>query len=302
MTAEPAYLALHRAGELRRRAERLARHFERCALCPRGCGVERRGVHGAGVCRTGALASVAAAFPHFGEESVLRGTQGSGTVFFTGCNLGCVFCQNWDISHERRGDALAPTALAQVMLALQAKGCHNLNVVTPSHVVPQLLAALDAAAAQGFRLPLVWNTGGYDSVDTLRELDGVVDIYMPDVKTLDSHYAQRDFGAPDYPDVVAAALAEMRRQVGPLLVDEAGLACRGLLVRHLVMPARTGDAAAVMRFVSEVAGPGTFVNVMDQYAPAGRAGRFADLRRSPTAHELAAAHEAAERCGLMRVP
>ncbi len=238
-SAWPAYLALHQTGELACRARELEARLAACTLCPRRCGSDRRS--GAdGVCGIGDRAVVASAGPHFGEEAPISGRRGSGTIFFSGCNLLCSFCQNSDISHGRAGRTVTARELAGIMLQLQDTGCHNINLVTPSHIVPQVLAALDIAAGEGLTLPLVYNTGGYDSLDTLRRLEGIVDIYMPDFKYASGEVADRLSGAPDYPEVARAALTEMHRQTGDLVLDAAGVARRGLLVRHLVLP---GDQA-----------------------------------------------------------
>ncbi|MCS7303783.1 MAG: radical SAM protein [Thermoguttaceae bacterium] len=249
-------------------------------------------------CRTGRRALVSSFFPHHGEEPCLRGWGGSGTIFFTHCNLRCVFCQNWDISWQGEGQPVQADQLARMMLWLQRAGCHNINFVTPSHVVPQILEALVLAAEGGLRLPLVYNTGGYDLVETLRLLDGVIDIYMPDVKFLDPQLAHRWTAAPDYPEVVRAAVREMYRQVGDLEIDEQGLARRGLLVRHLVMPGASEDTEQVMRFLAEEISPNTFVNVMAQYHPEGRAWHYPELARRIRPEEYRQAVAAARRYGL----
>ncbi|HOT24613.1 MAG TPA: radical SAM protein [Thermoleophilia bacterium] len=268
-TGRPSYVALSESGELGRRAQRAAGLLAACELCPRRCGVDRTTGAG-GVCGIGARARVASYGPHHGEESVLRGRAGSGTVFFGGCNLRCRFCQNSEISHRPAGEELAPAQLAAVFLDVQDMGCHNLNLVTPSHVVAQILAALAIAVPQGLRIPIVYNTGGYDAVETLALLDGVVDIYMPDVKLLDAEPAERYLTARDYPEVVRRAMTEMQRQVGDLVMGADGLAVRGLLVRHLVMPGLVAESEQVFAFLAGLS-PDTFVNVMDQYRPCAEA-------------------------------
>ncbi len=265
----PRYLCLSGKGELAERARRGRELQRECRLCPRGC-LAARLTGEIGICATAERAVVASYGPHHGEESCLSGWRGSGTIFFSGCSLGCVFCQNHDISQRRSGEPVGPEELAEIMLQLQAMGCHNVNLVTPTHVVPQILEALEVAAANGLRLPLVYNTSGYDSVETLRLLDGVVDIYMPDVKFLDHELASRYLNAPDYPDVVRAAVREMHRQTGPLVCDGRGLARRGVLVRHLVMPGRLDDTRRVLRFLASEISPRTYVNVMAQYRPEHR--------------------------------
>jgi len=232
----PPYLALHASGELAERARRALALLEgRCLVCPRLCKVDRL-ADGAGLCRVGRRAVVASHFPHFGEENCLRGRRGSGTIFFSGCNLRCVFCQNHDISWQLHGERVTPDGLAGMMLELQAIGCHNINWVTPEHVVPQILEALPLAVDGGLTLPLVYNTSAYDSPDSLALMDGIVDVYMPDFKLWSSELARRYLAKRDYPEVARHSLREMHRQVGDLVLDEHGMARRGLIVRHLVMP------------------------------------------------------------------
>jgi putative pyruvate formate lyase activating enzyme len=294
----PAYLRLG-ADELGRRAQVGLAGLESCELCPRRCRVDRTR-RPTGVCRTGRRARVSSAFAHFGEEDCLRGTRGSGTVFFAGCNLGCAFCQNHEISQGDQGEELEAAELARVFLELEAVGCHNLNWVSPTHVVPQLLEALAIAAERGLRLPIVYNSGGYDSVRTLGWLDGVVDIYMPDFKVWTPACAERYLGAPDYPEVARNAVAEMHRQVGPLAVDERGIGRRGMLLRHLVMPGLSGESAAIFQFLAELS-PATYVNVMGQYRPDHRAHRFAELDRPVTDGDVRAALAEFARAGLSRL-
>jgi putative pyruvate formate lyase activating enzyme len=301
MATVPGYLQLARSGELARRAREGAARLRSCDLCPRRCGTDRAAGE-TGECRVGSLAVVASFGAHHGEERELSGWAGSGTVFFSGCNLHCRFCQNWDISHEVDGVPLEATGLADVFLAVQELGCHNLNLVTPSHVVPQILAALDVAAEHGLAVPVVYNTSGYDAVATLALLDGVVDVYMPDLKTLDARFAREALTAEDYPERAREAIEEMRRQVGDLVTDGDGTAVRGLLVRHLVMPGMATDGAAVLEWLA-VLSRDTFVNVMGQYRPCGDAAHGAcgdALIRRPAAAELTAALEAARAAGLRR--
>lgn len=238
-----------------------------------------------GFCRTGRFARVASFGPHFGEEAPLVGWNGSGTVFFAGCNLRCVFCQNFEISHGCEGEDAGPEDLARIFLSIQRMGCHNLNLVTPTHVVPAILDALSLAIEGGFRLPVVYNCGGYESVETLRRLEGIVDIYMPDVKFLDPAFAARYCDAPDYPEVVCAAVREMARQVGPLAIGPRGLAHRGLLVRHLVMPAGASTTQRVIEFLAAEIGRDTYLNLMDQYRPCGRAREFPEIAARPAREE-----------------
>lgn len=298
---EPAYLRLHRAGELAVRACAAREHLRRCDLCARGCHVNRLLSTKGAFCRTGERATVYSAGAHHGEERPLSGRRGSGTIFFSWCSLACVFCQNWEISHRGEGEAVSNEELAATMLELQAVGCHNVNLVTPSHVVAQVLAAVEIAAREGLRLPLVWNSGGYDSPEALSLLDGVVDIYMPDMKFADSAVAAKYLGVKDYAEVNRAAVREMHRQVGDLLLDEAGIALRGLLVRHLVLPKNLAGTDRILAFLAREISSDTYVNLMDQYRPCYRADEFPPLDRRPTRAEMAAARTAAEELGLMRL-
>ncbi len=296
----PAYLRLP-TGELDARARRAHEHLSSCDLCARYCRVNRLVSTRGAVCRTGARARVHAFFPHHGEEACLSGTRGSGTIFFSWCNLRCVYCQNFETSWLGEGHDVGPDELAAMMLSLQRQGCHNLNLVSPSHVVAQVLAALPLAARAGLSLPLVYNTGGYDSPEALALLDGVVDVYMPDLKYADDAQARRFSAAPGYVAVNRAAVREIHRQVGDLVLDEHGLARRGLLVRHLVLPNELAGSADVLRFLAEDVSPDTYVNVMGQYRPSFRAEEHEALARRPTWDELRAAHEAARRVGLTRL-
>jgi putative pyruvate formate lyase activating enzyme len=245
---------------------------ERCVVCPRACKVDRR-ADVAGLCAIGRHAVVASYFPHFGEEDCLRGRRGSGTIFFSGCNLRCVFCQNHDISWEVRGEVVTPERLAGMMLELQAIGCHNINWVTPEHVVPQILEALPLAYAAGLALPIVYNTSAYDSLESLRLMDGIVDVYMPDFKLWTSESARRYLKRADYPDVARESILEMNRQVGDLVLDAQGMAQRGLIVRHLMMPGLLEETEAILRFVAEELGAHTYVNLMAQYYVSGKVGQ-----------------------------
>lgn len=292
------YLHLHASGELARRAEAALARLAACDLCPRGCRVDRTAGE-LGFCRTGRLAQVASYDLHFGEEAPLVGEHGSGTIFFAQCNLDCVFCQNWDISQGPDSFPEAtPDALARVMCDLQAQGALNINLVSPSHVAAQILEALSLACAMGLDLPLVWNSSGYDSLETLRLLDGVVDIYMPDAKFWTPEPAARFCRAPDYPDVARAAIREMHRQVGDLTLDGQGVAQSGLLVRHLVMPGGLAGSQGWLDFLAEDIGPGTYLNVMDQYRPCGQAHAYPELCGRPSTEEVAAVRRAARGLGL----
>ena len=293
------YVQLSDRGILCERVEAARRVLDACTLCPRACGVNRNESPGTW-CRTGARPLVAAWHAHFGEEAPLVGRNGSGTIFFGSCSLGCVFCQNWTISRSLEGREISAGELALVMVSLQRAGCHNINLVTPSHMVPQILEAVALAVPRGLNVPLVYNTGGYDSVETLRLLDGVVDIYMPDIKFLDADAARRYCTAGDYPAVVRAAVAEMHRQVGDLVMDEEGIATRGLLVRHLVMPGRAADTRKVCRFLAREVSCDTYLNLMDQYRPCGMAGDCPEIARRITREEFNQALEAAAEEGLTR--
>ena len=298
---EPAYVRLLAAGELRARADEARRHLEACDLCPNRCGVNRLSVTVGATCRTYERARVHAAFAHHGEEDVLRGHAGSGTIFFSFCNLHCVYCQNWEISWKGEGDLVSEDELAGLMLDLQRQGCHNVNLVSPSHVVAQVLGAIAIAAERGLRLPIVWNSGGYDSPEALRLLDGVVDIYMPDLKYADSEVARRYSHVAGYAEGSRAAVKEMHRQVGELLTDDRGLARRWLLVRQQGLPTGLAGTDDVMRFLAEEISPRTWVNLMGQYRPCYRAGDIAALARRPDTTELRLALEAAHRHGMTRL-
>lgn len=271
-----------------------------CALCPRQCRVDR--LNGEkGVCRTGKAAIVAAWQPHFGEERVLVGAKGSGTIFFSGCNLLCTFCQNYEISQAEEGVAVTDENLAGMMTHLRNMGCANINVVTPTHVVPQILSALRIAVDFGLDIPLVYNSGGYDSVETLSLLDGIVDIYMPDFKFWDNGVAKRVTGINDYREKACSALLEMHRQVGDLVWDESGLAVHGLLVRHLVLPGGLAGTSEVMRFIAGKVSKDNYVNVMDQYRPCGRAMDTEGFSRRITKEEYRAAVRETLDAGIHRL-
>lgn len=300
MKFEAAYLRAHRQKILEQRVEAAWKILAACTLCPRQCRVNR--LEGEkGICGGGLLPEVSSYAPHFGEERPLVGQTGSGTIFFTRCNLGCIFCQNYEISHLAEGRPVSFERLAKMMVELQNLGCLNINFVTPTHFVPQILKALSLAVEMGLEVPLVYNTGGYDSVETLRLLDGIIDIYMPDFKFFDPEVAQALAGAPDYPQVAREAILEMHRQVGDLVIDEKGRAWRGLLVRHLVLPAGLAGTPEVMRFLAEEVSPDTYVNVMDQYRPCGEVKRGSPLDRYLTAEEYEEAIAWALKAGLHRL-
>jgi putative pyruvate formate lyase activating enzyme len=297
---DPSYLKAHRTGILRERIAAALAILERCRLCPRHCEVNRlKGEHG--VCQTGRQASVSSHNAHFGEEDPLVGRGGSGTIFLTQCNLLCVFCQNYEISHMGEGVPVQAGELADMMVALQGKGCHNINFVTPTHVVPQILEALPEAVERGLRVPLVYNCGGYEEVATLHLLDGLVDIYMPDFKFWDSQVAERYCKATDYPEKARLAVKEMHRQVGDLTVDDRGIARRGLLIRHLVMPDGLAGTRDIMRFLATEVSKNTYVNVMSQYRPCGEAHRYRELQRMITVEEYREAVRMAHEEGIHRL-
>ncbi len=298
---EPAYLNLYRSGELYRRAQEAIENLKHCLMCPRDCGVDRW-VNKTAACKTGRYARVASYFPHHGEEDCLRGWNGSGTIFFAWCNLRCVFCQNHDISQEKAGEEVKPERLAAMMIELQTLGCHNINFVTPEHVVPQILEALPIAIEKGLRLPLVYNTSAYDSMESLRLMDGVVDIYMPDFKMWKPENALKYLLAKDYPEAARRVIQEMHRQVGELKLDERGLAKRGVLVRHLVMPNHIAGTKEIMECLARLS-PHTYINVMAQYHPAHRvsAGKFSEINRRITKQELSEAIQLAREVGLYRL-
>ena len=299
--AWPAYLALPLA-ELRRRAAAPTERLASGTACPRNCRVNRL-ANKTAVCKSGRYARVASYFPHRGEEDCLRGWRGSGTIFFSWCNLRCVHCQNYDISQQGAGEETRPEALAHMMLALQGQGCHNINLVTPEHVVPQILEALPFAVERGLQLPIVYSPGAYDALESLQLLDGIVDIYMPDFKFWDRELSLRYLRARDSPEVARAAIREMHRQVGDLVIGGDGLARRGLLVRHLVMPGGIAGTREIMRFLAEEISKDTYVNVMDQYYPAGRVSRerFFEINRRITRAEYDEAVRAALEAGLHRL-
>jgi putative pyruvate formate lyase activating enzyme len=300
----PAYLIAREEGRLAEKVEAALAHLgPSCRACPRLCkGVDRR-ANQFGVCKVGRHARVASAFAHFGEEDVLRGWFGSGTIFFSWCNLRCVFCQNFETSQLGEGEELDARGLARLMLSLQEQGCHNINFVTPEHVAPQIVEALPYAIDMGLRLPLVYNTSAYDSLEGLRVLDGLVDVYMPDFKLWDAEASRLYLAAVNYPEVARQVIAEMHRQVGDLRADEDGLALRGVLVRHLVMPGRLEDTRQIVGWLAALS-PDTYLNLMDQYYPAWKAktnARFAAINRRVTRPEMVQAIALARAAGLRRL-
>ena len=305
ITFQPAYLTLGRA-ELRERAQRAVATLADCRACPRDCAVNRLEDKWA-ACKTGRYAVVGSHFPHFGEEDCLRGWKGSGTIFFSHCNLRCVFCQNYDISQAIRPDRAppgsTPAQLADMMLELQRRGCHNINFVTPEHVAPQVLEAVAVAVDRGLNVPIVYNTSAYDSLESIASMDGVVDIYMPDFKYWSAERSRTYMKAENYPEVARAAIKTMHDQVGPLQIDDNGLANRGVLVRHLVMPGCLDETRAILEWIATELGTDTYVNVMDQYHPAGKvnAQRYEEINRRLTSAELGEAYQIAADLGLARL-
>jgi putative pyruvate formate lyase activating enzyme len=298
---QAAYLGLLKDGGLHRRVREARHRLKDCDLCAHLCRVDRfAGTEGA-ACRTGERAVVHSYGPHHGEERPLSGRNGSGTIFFSGCNLRCSYCQNWETSQQGLGREVTTEDLARMMLALQEQGCHNINLVSPSHVVAPILAAVCMAAERGLRLPLVYNTGGFDSLEGLALLDGVIDIYMPDIKYSDAEIGRRHSRARDYPRVNRVAVREMHRQVGDLVLDGAGVARRGLLVRHLVLPQGLAGTESILAFLSGEISPRTYLNLMDQYRPCYQASSDPDLSRRITRAEYVQAQELAVRQGLRRL-
>ncbi|MCK4263025.1 MAG: radical SAM protein [Dehalococcoidia bacterium] len=295
-----AYLELHQNSQLKGRVEAAASLLQSCRVCPRRCGIDR--LQGeTGKCRTSRQAQVSSYGPHFGEESPLVGKHGSGTIFFTNCNLSCLFCQNYSISQLGEGEPVTREELARMMLFLQDRRCHNINLVSPTHVLPQILEALELAVELGLHLPLVYNSGGYDSMETLKLLDGIVDIYMPDMKYGNEETAEELSGIKSYPQVNRAAVKEMHRQVGDLQTDENGVALRGLLVRHLVLPGQLAGTEAVVDFIAREISPNTYVNIMGQYRPCYKAAAVPALSQPISTAEFQQAVQLAHQAGLNRL-
>lgn len=297
---EAGYLKLHEQGKLSERIEALWSRLEKCDICPHKCKVNRlKGERGK--CKTGEKAQVSSFGPHFGEESPLVGSFGSGTIFFTNCNLSCIFCQNYDISHLAQGYEVEEKKIAEIMVSLQRSGSHNINFVTPTHVVPQIVKALPFAIDKGLKVPLVYNTGGYDLVSTLEFLDGIFDIYMPDLKYSNDEIAGRYCNANDYFSMVREAIKEMHRQVGDLKIDERGIALHGLLIRHLILPEDLAGTKEAMKFIAEKLSTNTYVNLMDQYHPCYKANEFPPLDRRITPKEFEQAAKIARDFGIARL-
>ena len=293
MADYPSYLKLYESGELKKRISSAFKLLKSCSLCPRGCGVNRLKDE-QGFCKSGLLPVVSSDNAHFGEEPPISGSMGSGTIFLTHCNLRCVFCQNYPISQLGRGEEVSFKRLAEMMLSLQRKGCHNINFVTPTHFVPQILKSLRVAVEGGLNIPLVYNSGGYDRVETLRLLEGIFDIYMPDAKYQDEEAAEKFSNAPDYPRVNEEALKEMYRQVGPLIMNEEGIAKRGLIVRHLFLPDGISNSSKVLKMVSLKVGKDIYLSLMAQYFPAHKAYQYPEINRRIRAKEYK------EALGIMR--
>ena len=299
MSFTPSYILLHEKGELNQRVQRLREFLKECRLCPRECRVNRLNGE-VGICQAGSELTVSSAFPHFGEEPPLVGDHGSGTIFLTHCNLRCIFCQNYDISHLGSGERIDSSDMARIMLRLQERGCHNINFVTPTHYVPQIVASLLEAIEKGLRLPIVYNCSGYESLEVIRLLEGVVDIYMPDIKYMDEKYSKLFSNAPDYPEVVKKVLKEMHRQVGDLTTNAKGIAERGLLIRHLVMPNGVASSEVVLKFIQEEISVHSYVNIMDQYRPEYQAYEYPEISRRITLKEYMEAIQLAKRYLLYR--
>jgi putative pyruvate formate lyase activating enzyme len=297
---QAGYIALHEQGKLAERIAAARQMLSPCRVCPRQCKIDRLADE-KGICRTGVRPVVSSYAPHFGEESPLVGTGGSGTIFLTHCNLLCVFCQNYEISHLGQGVETDAGQLSSMMVSLQRQGCHNINFVTPSHVVPQILAALPKAIEKGLTLPLVYNSSGYDALETLKLLEGVVDIYMPDFKFWTRESGKLYAKAPDYAEVARRAIVEMHRQVGDLVMDGVGVAYKGLLVRHLVMPGGLEETREILCFLANEVSADTYVNVMDQYRPCGKANQYPLIDRRLTHAEYQEALGMARDAGLQRL-
>lgn len=295
-----SYLSLLESGELEKRVAKLKEALKNCVLCPHQCEVNRLDGE-KGACFTLDLAIVSGAQPHFGEETELVGTGGSGTIFFSNCNLRCVFCQNYEISHCGEGEPWDPTELAQVMVQLQRKGCHNINFVSPSHIIPQIVESIYIAAQNGLNIPIVYNTGSYDLTDSLRYLEGIVDIYLPDIKFSDNERGEKYLGVKEYYSIATDALKEMYRQVGNLVTDQNNVAIKGVMIRHLVMPSNLAGTKEIMKFIADELSPDTYVNLMAQYYPSYKSHKYDELSRGLTRAEYSEAIKIAKEAGLTRL-
>ena len=295
----PTYIKLYNEGILGERIQRLNEMLKRCFVCPHECEVDR--ISGKkGICGAGWRIEISSAFPHFGEERPLVGKYGSGTIFMTHCNLKCVFCQNYDISHLGEGKVITVEELSDIMIHLQSIGCHNINFVTPTHYVPQIISALPKAIEKGLKIPLVYNCGGYESVETLRLLDGIIDIYMPDTKFSSSEKASMFTKAKNYNEILKKALKEMHNQVGDLIINSSGIAEKGMLIRHLVMPKDLAGTKDMMKFIAEELSTDSFVNIMAQYRPCHLAYKYNELKRGITHSEFLNALKIAKDAGIKR--
>jgi putative pyruvate formate lyase activating enzyme len=299
MTFIPSYIHLYEKGELNQRIQLLEEFLKECRLCPRECRVNRLNGE-VGYCKAPSELMVSSVFPHFGEEAPLVGYHGSGTIFLTHCNLRCIFCQNYDISHLGRGERITSSEMAKVMVRLQELGCHNINFVTPTHYAPQIVASLPEAIEMGFRLPIVYNCSGYEAIEVIRVLEDVVDIYMPDAKYMDERFSKQFSNAPDYPEVLTKVLKEMHRQVGDLKTNSIGVAERGLLIRHLVMPNGVSSSQMVLKLIAEEISLHSYVNIMDQYRPEYRAHDHPEISRRITHKEYLEVVQMARHFGLYR--
>lgn len=296
----PGYVSLHKKGELKERADRLWQIMESCSLCPRTCYVNRLAGN-EGFCGANNQLTIASYQPHFGEEDPLVGQNGSGTIFFSNCSLQCVYCQNWEISFRGRGHSRSIEELAQMMLNLQAKGCHNINIVTPTHYIPHMVKGLDHAAKNGLHIPLVYNTSGWERLEILQELEGVVDIYLPDFKYASGEMAATySSNAREYPDRAKKALLEMNRQVGVAEPDEKGIMHQGLMIRHLILPNNVSGTQQIINWISDNLPQNTFVNLMTQYRPAYQAGQYPKISRSISREEIRQVEKWAQQSGLTR--
>jgi len=296
----PAYIQLYEQNLLTERVNEAFEHLKRCDLCGWRCKVDRT-ANKQGVCKTGLNALVSSFAPHHGEEKPLRGYHGSGTIFFSSCNMRCVYCQNYQISHFRQGREYSINELAAAMIELQNRGCHNINLVSPSHVIPQIIAAIATAASIGLQIPIVYNTGGYDSLEGLSLLDGIVDIYLPDMKYSSAAIAQKYSKIPNYPQINQNAVKEMHRQVGDLVLDKNGIAKKGLIIRHLVLPHDLAGSEQILRFIAEQISSTTYLNIMDQYYPAYNARQYPELNRPIKTTEYQGVIEMAHSFGLHRL-
>lgn len=304
MKIEASYLKLGRSGDLKKRAETAVAMLSECRSCPRLCGARRLDDARNGFCKTARRAKISAYAAHFGEEPGISGSRGSGTIFFGGCNLACVYCQNHEISQPKPADAgrvmeeADAARLAEIMMELQAQGTHNINLVSPSHVVPQFIEALAIAAERGLELPIVYNSNGYDSLETLALLDGIIDVYLPDFKYMNPDNSSGLSGARNYPEVAKAALTEMKRQVGEIAIDDEGIIRRGIIVRHLVLPNGCSDDREIFEWIAKNLGAQTYVSVMAQYFPTHRASEFPEIDRKIHGYEYDDAAEAAAEFGI----